>query len=190
MLDSYSVQDLETLYGINRSTVYARIKGLEKKGYQFPRESVQGRSVFNADQKQLLDALDQHIQTGMAIATFPAPDGATLPVLSDSRQLSHQPASPDSRQLSHQTGQPDALLILAEAIAARSEPVRPLSNLEELQRAYECGWWLSSSKLALLLERKEMPTLKKGEESFIYFGLLFCKAGKNGRETAWRISKP
>jgi hypothetical protein len=183
-VDTFTVKDLQDLYGINRSTVYARINGLEAKGYDLPRQSLNGRSVFNADQKRLLDELHQHLDNGMAIATFPAPDGAALPVLSDSRQLSHQTNPPDSRQLSHQTGQPDALLILAEAIARIAPPSKPFANLETLDTAAEKRWRLSSSQLAPLLGLKNLS----GKQIDRY-GFRCTRSGKNGTQSAWKIEK-
>jgi biotin operon repressor len=183
-VDTYSIADLQDLYGINRSTVYARISGLEAKGYDFTRQSLNGRSVFTADQKQLLDVLDQHIQKGMAIATFPSPDGSALPVLPDSRQLSHQTISPDTRQLSRQTGQVDALMVLAERIARFTPSSNPLANLEALERAAEKGWHLSSSQLAPLLGRKSLT----GNQIDRY-GFRCTRSGRNGNQSAWKIEK-
>jgi hypothetical protein len=60
-----------------------------------------------------------------------------------------------------------------------------LSHYDELERAYEKGWLLSTSELAPLLKMAPGSITKDFERS----GFRFVKAGKNGRESAWRVLK-
>ncbi|WNZ24116.1 hypothetical protein HJG54_15430 [Leptolyngbya sp. NK1-12] len=57
-IDSLTIKDFESRYGVTRSNIYNRIDGLKKKGYPMEPEKQNGKSVFNADQISLMDSLD------------------------------------------------------------------------------------------------------------------------------------
>jgi hypothetical protein len=93
--------------------------------------------------------------------------------------------------------QPVALAMggMVEAIAAKvydlmtiqtPQPIDPLANLRTLEEACQNKWLLSSSQLAGLLGLKGLPS----GESFQQHGFTFTRSGKNGAESAWKITKP
>lgn len=60
-----------------------------------------------------------------------------------------------------------------------------LKHYEELEKAYEKGWLLSTSELAGLLKMSAGSITKEFKRG----GFRFVKAGKNGRESAWKVLK-
>lgn len=196
-LHSLTIKDLEARYGVTRSNIYNRIKGLKDKGYPMEPEKLRGKSAFNADQVRVMDALDSHIKAGHDIAGFPTAGGAT--VSQDTGRLSHR--MPDSTELSYvlqdtqalshstqDTYRIDESKMLGELLGAltalpASRP-DPLANLEQLERVAEKGWLLSTSQLAPLLGLKALS----GKE-FSRYGFTFTRVGRNGAESAWRVEK-
>ena len=179
-LDSLTIKDLESRYGVARSNVYNRINGLKEKGYPLEPEKRGAKSIFNADQVQAMDALDSHIKAGNEIATFPS-NGHTdlLRVSQDTWKPSHRTQDITRGDESKMVG----VLLGALASLQPNEP-DPLANLELLDRVAEKGWLLSTSQLAPLLGRKSLH----GSE-FCRYGFVFTRVGRNGAESAWRIEK-
>jgi len=189
-LDSLTVKDLEARYGIARSNVYNRLNGLKDKGYPVEPEKHGQRSIYNADQVGLMDALDAHIKQGNDIATFPSLDGD-----SDLSYVSRDTVKPSYRTQDSLTNIDSsvALSLVVEALAELSKERTqllssaskdPLANLETLDRVAEKGWQLSTSQLAPLLGLKSLS----GQEIRRY-GFTCKRVGKNGAESAWSIEK-
>jgi hypothetical protein len=198
-IDSLTIKDFESRYGVARSNIYNRIDGLKKKGYAMEPEKQNGKSVFNADQISLMDSLDLVLKEGGSIADFPAANGAV--------ELSHRPTGQVEKSYRTQdTRQDNGSIMLfggmIDAIAGKvadilsirqqetspqipsSPPADPLANIRALQEVCDQGWLLSSSQLAPLLGLKTLH----GKE-FERFGFKFVKVGKNGLEAAWRVEK-
>ncbi|MBE9178702.1 hypothetical protein IQ268_09030 [Oculatella sp. LEGE 06141] len=76
-----------------------------------------------------------------------------------------------------------AWLLFVEAIAARLQPPAsdPLAPQRQLQEICEQGWTVSSSQLRQILGIAP----KAGDR----YGFTFTKAGRVGRQLAWRIGK-
>jgi len=182
-LDSLTIKDLEARYGVTRSNIYNRINGLKEKGYPMEPEKQAGKSIFNADQVSVMDALDSHIKAGNEIASFPSADGVTPSyVLQDKAELTYR--TPDTQP---QFDQSLALALVVEALAGKlqdSQPPDPLVNLRSLEEACDRGWLLSTSQLAPLLGLKSL----NGKE-FSRYGFRFTRVGRNGSESAWRVGK-
>lgn len=183
-LDSLTIKDLETRYGVARSNIYNRINGLKEKGYPMKPEMQGGKSIFNADQVTVMDALDSHIKAGNEIASFPGADGVPSPsyVLQDKTELTYR-----TQDTPPQFDQSLALALVMEALAGKlqdSQPTDPLVNLRSLEEACDRGWLLSTSQLAGLLGLKSL----NGKE-FSRFGFRFTRVGRNGVESAWRVGK-
>jgi hypothetical protein len=107
-LDSFSIKNLEVRYGVARSNIYNRINGLKDLGYNLESESREGKSIYNADQVVLMDALDRHIKNGGNIKNFPPPDPTKKEYIGqDNSQLSYR--TQDTEQL-NQTGQDNSQL--------------------------------------------------------------------------------
>jgi hypothetical protein len=191
-LDSYSVKDFESLYGVNRSNIYKRLNGLKEKGYFTDPFKQENRAFWDADQKLLMDRLDRHIKTGNDISSFPSAadfEGDVFPVLRDSPRQSHKTQDNLSIDVAPATLGMAAFVdsIVTKLVAVyppQPQPPDPLANLRQLQEVSDRGWLLSSSQLAPLLGRKSLPS-----KDFDRFGFRFVKAGKNGAEAAWRVEK-
>jgi hypothetical protein len=77
-LDSGSIRDFEERYQIARSGVYRRLDVLKAKGYPMEPEKASGnRSIFNADQVTIMDALHEHVRRGEDLSAFPSADSAS-----------------------------------------------------------------------------------------------------------------
>jgi hypothetical protein len=194
-IDSLTIKDFESRYGVARSNIYNRIDGLKKLGYAMEPEKLGGKSIFNADQLAVMDRLDAHLKTGEAIATFPGVE-SVLSVSQDKPQSSYRT---QDRLAYNAIGTkpydaaPAALgmaslvdAIVTKLVDAYPQPsyTDPLANLRMIQEACDRGWLLSSGQLAPLLGRKSLPS-----KDFDRYGFRFVKAGKNGAESAWRIEK-
>lgn len=213
-LDSFTIKDFEILYGRSRSNINNRIKGLSEKGYPMQAEKRHGENVYNGEQKVLMDALDQHLKAGDAIASFPDSEV----VLQDDMPLSyetqggqdtliHAPQNrpdlsrqgkagkaasllqeqTDGRSLALFTGVIDAIAskVLEVSQLQRQPSTDPLSALRSLQEACDKGWKLNSSHLKQLLSLKTLPT----GESFQRFGFTLTRSGRNGAQIAWKVSQ-
>jgi hypothetical protein len=203
-LDSFTIKDFESRYGVTRSNIYNRISGLRDKGYYMEPEKQGNRAVYNADQLALMDQLDQHIKGGRATAEFPA--------FNEPTQLSYRPTGqPQPSYKTQDTPSTElapmtfGIASMMDAIASKvadiinsrqSIPVEiqlpenmqqpdPLANFRSLQEVADRGWLLSTSQLAPLLELKSLP----GKAAFDRYGFRFTKAGKNGSETAWKVCR-
>lgn len=207
-LDSLTIKDFESRYGVTRSNIYNRINGLKEKGYFMESEKQGSKSVFNADQIALMDSLDRLLKEGKSIGDFPAASGQAelRPVSQDSSTLSRrtQDTSKDSSLgmfgmatvIDAIAGKVADILAFRQQETAPQLPssppaVRvsgvehdPLSQIRALQEACDHGWLLSSSQLAPLVGLKKVQG-----KSFERFGFKLVKVGRNGAESAWRVEK-
>jgi len=187
-----SIKDLEDRYQLSRSNVYNRINSLKAKGYNLEPQKLGSRSFFSGDQVVILDRLHEHLRQGDDLKTFPDPDGRVVLARPIERPVEcpvgHSPETTDGAidRLSITLG----IASLVEAIASKivainSEPAADqLANLRTLQEACDRGWLLSSSQLKALL------CLKTLSGAVIQrYGFTFTRSGKNGSQSAWRISK-
>jgi hypothetical protein len=182
------IQDFEQRYNLTRSNIYNRINALKTKGYPMEPMKQGNRSIFSVDQAAIMDRLNEHLEAGNDLGSFPDMDGRVM--------LSHPVERSIERLVESQDSSiersPSALGMAAmiEAIASKLVEViptpqaDPLANLRLLQEALEQGWLLSSSQLAPLLGLNRLA----GAE-FKRFGFTFTRSGKNGSESAWRITK-
>jgi hypothetical protein len=173
-LDLIPIGNLIDRYGVARSNIYNRLSGLgiepEKQG---------GKAYINADQLALMDALNQHLKGGGTIADFQG----QLSYRTGRSEKSYK--TQDNLNSLEVTEQPALIATLMSAIAAfQPQQKDPLANLETLERVAEKGWLLSTSQLAPLVGVKT-PTGKQ----FTRYGFTFTRAGKNGAESAWKVTK-
>lgn len=199
-IDSLTIKDFESRYNVTRSNIYNRISGLKEKGYRMEPEKQGGKSVFNADQIAVMDALDLSLKDGNSIADFPAANGKSdlSYVSQDKPELSRrtQDSKNDGSSIMLFAGMIDAIAMkVADLISGRpAQPIEvklpelpppdPLSNLRSIQEACDRGWLLSTSQVAALLGVKSLSG-KMGQR----FGFTFTRVGKNGAESAWQVSK-
>lgn len=182
-----SIKDFEARYRLTRSNIYNRINGLKDKGYPMEPMKQGNKSIYSVDQAALMDRLDEHIEDGNDIASFPDPDGRT-PMPQPVERLTSHPIE----QIETVERSPVTLGIasLVDAIAGKLVEVipapspNPLADLRLIHEAYEHGWLLSSSQLATLLGLKTLSGA-----SFTRYGYNFTRHGKNGSESAWKITR-
>ena len=164
-VDSLPVNQLPDRYGIGKSSFYQRVSAL---GMEFEKRGT--RSIASADQVGQLDALHDHLKTrGNTIESFiellpnPEPENSPLAI-----------AQSDSMT---------ALLTLTSAILSQRQ-TDPLAHLEALQKACDQEWLISSSELAPLLRltRISGQTIER-------YGFTCARVGRNGAESAWKITK-
>lgn len=188
-LDLFPVSELGDRYQLKgRSNVYNRMDYLGIKA-----ESHRGRAYLNADQLAEMDALHQHISSGGKMSDFPTTG-------QDIRQITGQFSLQQSvlpiagqQDLSHETtlewhqvmDKAEAIAFrLVLAIADKLPQPDPLHNLQQLERAYQNGWLLSTSQLAPLLGVKGLSG-----KAIERFGFRCVRVGRNGAESAWKLEK-
>jgi len=191
-----SIKDFETRYGITRSNIYNRINGLKDKGYAMEPGKLGNKSVYSVDQGALMDRLHEHLEAGNTIDSFPDSSGRV--------QLNQPVDSPTRHPIERLTTQQDSsidrspaslgMATLIDAIAGKlveilptptpTPTADPLANLRMIQEACDHGWLLSSSQLAALL-----GIHPPSGQSFDRYGFRFVRSGRNGAESAWKITK-
>lgn len=187
-----TIKDFEARYRLTRSNIYNRINGLKDKGYPMEPMKQGQKSIFSVDQAALMDRLHEHLEDGNDIASFPDSEGRVNLSQPVERSMSQPIERLTAQQDSSIDRSPAALGVaaLVDAIAGKLAEViptptlDPLANLRLIQEASEQGWLLSSSQLAPLLGVKP----PSGAE-FQRYGFTFTRSGRNGAESAWRITK-
>lgn len=187
-----TVKDFEARYGIARSNVYNRLNGLSKKGYDMAPMKQGTKAIYSASQGALMDQLHEHLEAGNDIGSFVDVTGRVELSQPIGRSIEHPIERPATSQDSMIERSPSSLSVaaLVDAIAGKlvtlspAPTVDPLANLRQLEEAYEKGWLLSSSQLGSLLGFKSFTGA-----SFERYGFTFTRQGKNGAESAWKISK-
>lgn len=184
-IDRFPVSQLPARYDLARSATYTRLKQLyiepEKEGK---------KSYVDAEQLALLDNFDDHIKKGGSIADFKPSSGQVIQSSGQPGQLAKTQSVESSGQVIESSGQSgqEMFVLMFERLADRLVPVAdPLSNLEALERAAEKEWLLSTSQLAPLIGLKSDSFIRK--KQFERYGFKIAKAGRNGTESAWKISK-
>lgn len=186
-----SIKDFEQRYKLTRSNIYNRINGLKEKGYQLEPMKQGARSIFTAEQGAIMDRLHSHLLAGNDIGSFPDAEGRVQMSQPIERLVEH-PVGRIAAQQDSLERAPAALGVaaLVDAIAGKLAEViptpqpDPLAELRLIQEACEQGWLLSSSQLAPLLGVKPPSGV-----SFQRYGFTFTRTGRNGAESAWKISK-
>ena len=180
-IDRFPVSQLRARYNLVRSAVYSRMNALG-----ITTQTIGNKAYVNAEQLGLLDDLHQFIKAGGTTAEFLERRGL-------------QKSGGDSSGLSSglSTTQPNDIIKLVTAIASEvasklqpptPEP-NPLAYFEDLERAAQNGWLLSTSEVAYLLDLSPSTIQKQGDR-FSEAGFIFTRAGyRNQGEVAWRVSK-
>ena len=155
-------------YGIGKQTAINRrnhlgISPIKSKGINF---------ITEAD-LALMDELHQFLQTsGAKMKDFPNPNQTAL----TETEAAPEEAITDTSDL----------LILIDKITEAVKPAEqtnPLNHLEQLEKAYENGWLLTTKEVHHLCGAKPNGSIwERG--SFI-----FTKVGKIGAQSSWRVGK-
>lgn len=211
-IDRYPVKELPGRYSINRSVLYSRLKALNIKPHASGKQSyVTGQDL------NLLDRLHQHLQQGGITSEFLAQQKTTRQQQDKTRDIyqtnqaklcnqkgltplnSQTIHLPDHTRQDGLTGQlalsADTWKLLAQEIAIETatkigqqqSSSDPLADLELLQRVADHGWLIPTSRLAAIVGLS--PGTLSGRKEFSYCGFTISKAGKQGNETAWKVSQ-
>ena len=72
-------------------------------------------------------------------------------------------------------------------MSQQKQSADPLADLELLQRLADHGWLIPTSRLAAIVGLS--PSTLSGRKEFSYCGFTISKAGKQGNQTAWKVSQ-
>ena len=171
--------DLPTRYGISRSVIYDRLGALNIE----PTRSGK-RAFIKAQDLKLLDELDEHLKRGGITSEF-VENMSGIHTATDTRQIENDLKV--STQVEETRANLTLISELVNQLNANLITSDPLSDYEALERACRNGWLLSTSRLASLLGLS--PKTLVSHKKLSRYGFLFTKEGRNGIETAWRVSK-
>jgi biotin operon repressor/DNA-binding MarR family transcriptional regulator len=97
-LGSFTGEELQIRYGIDRSSVFRRFQDLTAKGYHMKSVGKRGRySIYSAEQVAIMDAFAKHLDGKGLVRDFPAAGQQTLLLESNDATAD---TTPDSRQYS------------------------------------------------------------------------------------------
>jgi hypothetical protein len=211
-IDRYPVKELPGRYEINRSVLYSRLKALNIQPHPSGKQS-----YVTGEELDLLDKLHQHLQQGGITSEFVAQQTVTRQQQNKTQDdyqtkqsnFSNQKGltqpdvqirqSPDNTRQDGLTGQlapsPENLKLLIQEVAIETaakmsqqkESADPLADLELLQRLADHGWLIPTSRLAAIVGLS--PGTLSGRFEFSYCGFTISKAGKQGNQTAWKVSQ-
>lgn len=173
------ISTLQVRYGLeSRQAVYDRINGLDIKPVV--------RGKISLIQLELLDKLDKHIRGGGAIADFPIQPEVEVPALSKlDNQLDRLDNLPDNSEnltaISLMAG------LVEKMMGYMGNRRSPLSEYEELEKAVNHGWILSTTKVKDLIGIT--PRVSRDERTFIWGSFTFIKAGKLGNQMGWLVTR-
>jgi hypothetical protein len=167
-----NINELLNRYSLkNRQSIYEWTRALNIK---FPKDD-SNKSYATPEQIDLLDQLSEHLKSGNSIKSFsplvkttvsPSPDTVSFPLGTFT-----------------EPSQSSDLVDLVNAIASLKSPI---SNYEELEKAANNKWILSTSDIKRL---GFIANCKSGEDFCDRGCWRFVKAGRIGRESAWSVEK-
>jgi hypothetical protein len=181
MEELIKISDLQERYKLTSpAAVRSRLDGA---GITFEKQPKRG--YITTEQLNRLDALNEHIRGGGAIATFAETVRRTTPVVVVESQ--NQIIIPEIAEIPETSITMGEMARLVDAVA---EAIRPsnngLENLEWLEKAAEYDWKLPTSKVKELIGVKPRAT---DETCYLWGSFTFIKSGKMGRETAWQVRR-
>ncbi len=210
-IDPYPVSELTTRFGVGRTALYDRINALKIV------TTKQGNKAFvSKEQLQHLDELDEHLNEGGIIGNFERvyhtsgehgepdeqayPNSSKTPLGRTSRTEGGGPLGflrmdvPSVAVLVVNlavSGIKETLLLIFPAPLSRTEKGLRLSQLRELEEAYEKRWRLSTTELVDLLGLTANTVRGYGEQ-FEHAGFTFTRSRVSTRErgqVAWKVGK-
>jgi hypothetical protein len=164
--DLYSISHLRERYGLSsRQSIYGRMKALNIEPVAWGKVS--------SEQVNRLDKLHEHLKKGGNLSNFSEAEVAT-----PDQTLQNQ------SNTSLTIGE---LMRLVEAVASIANRPEPLQALEELEKAAEKGWLLTTEQVRQLIGMK--PKVRGSDRTFTHGSFSFVKSGKIGQSSAWRVVK-
>lgn len=159
-------------YGIGKTKLYEYLGNLQIRPFR------EGKAAFiTLEQLSLLDEYCKRLAEGRDVAE------AFLAELPESLEPDHLD-NEHVHELVHSPFESPAWLLFIEAVAARLAP--PQTNIlapqTQLQQIADRQWQVTSSQLRQILG---IHGIREGD----CLGFRLLKAGRVGRETAWRVEK-
>lgn len=165
-------------------------------------EKRSGKSVYNAAQILVMDALDQHLKQGGEIASFPTLEQAELSYAGQDNGYLSYPRQDNGLEKNDSRSKPSGFLgeglveILLKGLAVIFPPPLPparkgleLASYRELNEAAKEGYQLSTLNVANLLGMRSSTITGYGEQ-FEDAGFVFVRVGRRkGGQIAWAIRK-
>lgn len=166
-LDTYPVADLPRRYGFSKSSLY---EWMDKLGIK--PEKIGRIAYLSGSQMERLDAWMEAKRQGLSIEQY------LTPPIGNSDDSSGKVESSElgvgNAQSLH-----SIFSTLANLLTPRPDPLAHLKLLEEAARNQ---WHLSTSEVKRIAHIKPHHNMRR-------WGFTFERVGKNGRESAWLISK-
>ena len=148
-LDSFTVEELQARYGIDRSSVFRRFHDLTAKGYNMAAAGKRGRrSIYSADQVAIMDAFAKHLDGKGLVRDFPAAGQQTLLL-----ESSDAPADTTSDSRQHDT------LVSGELLRVVSDPVPVSEPRERAETLPSKGSFLAFLNQLLTTDVREVQNL-------------------------------
>ena len=181
-IDQIPIAQLQSRYGLERSSVYFRLSALKIK----PEKSGR-RAYINSHQLKLLDDLDTFVKAHGKMPDFQE-DSSTGQLIELSNQLEelsngHTVDIDDAQNTTSINGIAEVLATLLRRPAVDEFS----SRLHLFQDACDHGWLLRTSELAQLLQLNPKSLIH--HKSYQRYGFTFTKLGRSGVESGWEISK-
>ncbi|MGL6136961.1 MAG: MerR family transcriptional regulator [Planktothrix sp.] len=181
------IKDLQERYGLKtRQSIYDWIKA---GNLALPKDE-RGHAYATPEQIEVLDQLAEHLKQGGTLGSFTPVSSSQLytsvDTLIDSSLDTLAPSGvyPLVDTPPEQLDTPMVMLErLVGAIASNIQPRSPLWFHEELEKAADKGWILSTSDVKALIGVKP-----KGE-IFRRGGWELVRAGKIGNQGAWKVKR-
>ncbi len=175
-VDRVAVKSLTSRYKIGRTALYERFKQIniepQKDG---------NRSYVCSMQLSRLDKLDNHLNAGGSFESFRATENIadfpkTPEIISPTLERINQEEAPPQLDL------PSVVYKLIEVIGTQRQMRSHLEQYRELEEIALRGWILRTSTIYEITHFKP-----RGTEA-THGCFRFLKAGKIGRESAWKVS--
>lgn len=177
------IKELQERYGLKtRQSIYDWIKAAKLELAKDER----GHSYATPEQIETLDQLSEHLKAGGTLSSFTPVSTPKIYTPTDTIIDTHDPSTVYQIVDTVNSAEDTPMVVLERlvgAIASNIQPRSPLWFHEELEKAADLGWVLSSSDVeALIGVKPKGNTYQRG-------GWEFVRAGKIGNQGAWKVKK-
>ena len=187
-MKTYTIKDIQEAFGIKtRQTVYTWLNGLNITVLKGDRN----RSYITEDDFRILKDLKRHLDNGGLLKNYVAPSLAETITNPVQHQIDTVNRTLDTTQgeivkvdteVQKEYKQMDIFDLLADKVSERLTKT-DLSHWDELEKAAEKGYLISTSEIMGLLGAKPKGKVwKRGS-------FKFAAVAKIGKQTAWKVSK-
>lgn len=168
LLERYNLQEKKTIYR------WRKVAGIK----EFSKDD-RGRVAATLEEVEKLDKVAEHVKKPRAnLSDFiPSLPTEVVKAVVPQAEFLELPSNPDFA----------SVVKAIERIAKAIEGNKSLDSYKWLEVASDRGWLLATSEVKKLVGVS--PSTRKNSDFFSRGSWRFTKAGKIGRETAWRVEK-